>query len=46
MEGRCPICREARAELLQGNLKTALVYSVLAALAVLALVFGLVRSFA
>lgn len=45
-EGRCPVCREARAELRDSVRTTSLVYLVLAALALFGLVFGLVRSFA
>lgn len=46
IEGRCPICRAARAEMWQQNRTAALVYFLLAALAVFGLVFGLMRSLA
>ncbi|MQA06083.1 MAG: hypothetical protein GEV07_26325 [Streptosporangiales bacterium] len=46
IEGRCPSCRESRTELRESSRNTALVYVLLAALALFGLVFGLVRSFA
>ncbi|MQA79160.1 MAG: hypothetical protein GEV10_11915 [Streptosporangiales bacterium] len=46
LEGRCPVCREARADLRDSTRTTSLVYLVLAALTLFGLVFGLVRSFA
>lgn len=44
-EGRCPVCREARSDLLENNKMTVVAF-LLAVVAVFALVFGLVRGFA
>lgn len=44
VEGRCPVCREARAQLFNGP--SPIVYLVLAALALLAVVWGVAYSMA